>query len=37
MIMDEDLVEIFEDFQKLSQKNRQIVKNLVHSLAESEA
>jgi transcriptional regulator with XRE-family HTH domain len=37
MIMDEDLAEIFEDFQKLSPKNRQIVKNLVHSLAESEA
>lgn len=36
MVMDEDLNEIFEDFRSLSPKNRQIVKNLVHSLAETE-
>ena len=37
MIMDEDLSEIFEDFQKLDAKKRKIVKDLVHSLANADA
>lgn len=37
MIMDEDLAEIFEDFKKLDAKKRKIVKDLIRSLAESEA
>lgn len=37
MVMDEDLAEIFEDFKTLDQKKRQIVKDLVKSLANVEA
>lgn len=37
MIMDEDLSEIFEDFKKLDSKQKKIVKNLIHSMAETEA
>lgn len=37
MILDEDIVEIFDDFKKLDQKKRKIVKDLVKSLAETEA
>lgn len=37
ILMDEDISEIFEDFKKLDKKKRKIVKDLVHSLAESEA
>jgi transcriptional regulator with XRE-family HTH domain len=37
MIMDEDLSEIFEDFKSLDAKKRKIVKDLIRSLAETEA
>ena len=37
MIMDDDFTEIFEDFKKLDAKQRKIVKDLVRSLADSEA
>lgn len=37
MIMDEDLTELFEDFRGLDAKKRKIVKDLVKSLAETEA
>ena len=33
MIVDEDLNEIFDDFKKLSNQQKKIVKDLVHSLA----
>ena len=36
MIMDEDFSEIFEDFKKLDEKKRKIVKDLIHNLAESD-
>lgn len=36
MIMDEDLSEIFEDFKTLNAAQRKIVKDLVHSLAETK-
>ena len=36
MIMDEDLAEIFEDFKKLDAAKKKIVKDLVHSLAETK-
>ena len=36
MIMDEDLSEIFEDFKSLDAAKRKIVKDLVHSLAETK-
>ena len=35
MIMDEDLVELFEDFKTLDAAKRKIVKDLVRSLAET--
>ena len=35
MIMDEDLSEMFDDFKKLDAAKRQIVKDLVHSLAKA--
>ena len=37
MIMDEDINEIFDDFKSLDVKNKQLVKNLIHSLAKTEA
>lgn len=37
MIMDEDLTELFEDFRKLNAKEKKIVKDLAHSLAEADA
>lgn len=37
MIMDEDLAEIFEDFKKLDATKKKIVKDLVRSLANTEA
>ena len=37
MIMDEDLVEIFEDFRKLDSSKRKLVKDLVKSLANTDA
>ena len=37
MIMDEDLSEIFKDFKTLDTKKRKIVKDLVKSLAETDA
>ena len=36
MIMDEDLSEIFDEFKTLDAKQKQIVKDLVHSLAETK-
>ena len=36
MIMDEDLAEIFEDFKTLDATKKKIVKDLVHSLAETK-
>lgn len=37
MIVDEDLNEIFDDFRKLSNQQKKIVKDLVHSLAEEKS
>lgn len=37
ILMDEDLSEIFEDFRSLDAKKKQIVKDLVHSLANTDA
>lgn len=36
MIMDEDLPDIFADFKKLDAKQKKIIKNLIHDMAESE-
>ena len=36
MIMDEDINEIFEEFKTLDAKKKKLVKDLVHSLAQSE-
>lgn len=36
MIMDEDFVGMFQDFKLLDKKEKQIVKNLAHSLAEAK-
>ena len=36
ILMDEDFVELFEDFKTLDKKKRKIVKDLVHSLADAE-
>jgi transcriptional regulator with XRE-family HTH domain len=36
ILMDEDFVGMFEDFRKLGTKERKIVKDLAHSLAETE-
>lgn len=37
ILMDEDISEIFEDFKTLNKKKRKIVKDLVRSLAETDA
>ena len=37
MIMDEDLTEIFEEFKTLDATKKKLVKDLVHSLAHTEA
>ena len=37
IIMDEDISEIFDDFKKLDTKKRKIVKDLVKSLADTDA
>ena len=37
MIMDADFMEIFEDFKSLDAKNKQLVKDLIHNLAKTEA
>lgn len=37
MVMDEDLNDIFDDFRSLDAAKKKIVKDLVHSLAETEA
>lgn len=37
ILMDEDFVELYEDFKTLDKKKRKIVKDLVHSLADAEA
>ena len=36
MIQDEDLMEMLPDFWKLDKREKQIVKNLAHSLAEAK-
>ena len=36
MIMDKDYVEMFPDFKVLDKRERQIVKNLVHDMAEEK-
>lgn len=36
ILIDEDISEIFEDFKKLDSKEKQIVKNLIHSMAETK-
>lgn len=35
MTMDKDFVELFEDFRKLDDKEKQIVKKFVHSMVEA--
>ena len=37
MLMDEDLAEIFEEFKSLDATKKKLVKDLIHSLASSEA
>lgn len=37
IIMDEDISEIFEEFRSLDGKKKQIVKDLIHNLANAEA
>ena len=37
MLMDEDLAEIFEEFKSLDDTKKKLVKDLIHSLASSEA
>ena len=37
MIMDEDLADIFEEFKSLDPAKKKLVKDLIHSLASSEA
>lgn len=36
IIMDEDIVEMFDDFKMLDAKEKNIVKNFVHSLADAK-
>jgi len=36
MVMDEDINDIFDDFRKLGDAEKQIVKDLVHSLAKTK-
>lgn len=36
MVMDADLNDIFEDFMKLDNKQRQIIKDMVHTLATTK-
>lgn len=36
ILMDEDFIEMFDEFHRLDSKKRKIVKDLVHSLAEAE-
>lgn len=36
MIMDEDLMEIFEDFKKLSPEAKKYVKKIIHSMVDEE-
>ena len=36
IIMDEDISDIFDDFKSLDQSQRQLVKDLVHSLAKTK-
>ena len=37
IIMDEDIAEIFADFKKLDAKQKRIIKNLIHEMADAEA
>ena len=37
IIMDEDINEIFDEFKSLDAKNKKLVKDLIHSLANSES
>ena len=36
IIMDDDIAEIFDEFRSLDAKKKQIVKDLIHSLADTE-
>ena len=37
ILMDEDFVGLFEDFKKLNAKERKVVKELIHNMAETDA
>lgn len=37
ILMDEDFIGIFEDFKKLNAKEKKIVKELIHNMADTEA
>ena len=37
ILMDEDFVDLFDDFKKLNKKERQVVKRIIHEMAETEA
>lgn len=37
MVMDEDLVELFEDFKQLDKKKKQMLKDLAHSWVETKS
>lgn len=37
ILMDEDFVDLFEDYKKLNKKERKVVADLIHSMADVEA
>ena len=37
ILMDEDFVDLFDDFKKLNKKERKVVADLIHSMADVEA
>lgn len=37
IIMDEDISDIFDDFKKLDSKQKKMIKNLIHEMADVEA
>lgn len=37
ILMDEDFVGLFDDFKKLNTKERKVVKELIHNMADTEA
>lgn len=37
IIMDEDISDIFDDFKKLNAKQKKMIKNLIHEMADAEA